>query len=250
MGTYETPRVGPMKLYSAWYCPFAQRAWMTLLHKGIAFDYIEVDPYQTEDWWLGLSRGQGKVPVLVAPRVQGDGQITVIDSTRLVEYLDDRLSGAAPLIPANPDGRAETRFWIDHVNERVVPNLYRFLDAQQPGAERNDARDRLLAGVEALSKAMSADGPFFAGKNLNVIDLLMVPFAYRIDALLGYYRDFRLPDTGVAWVRYRRWYETMCDIEIFRATATDHADYRQRLIAHYLPYSQGKGQQDVTQTAT
>jgi glutathione S-transferase len=34
-----------MKLYTAWYCPFAQRAWMTLVHKNINFDYIEVDPY-------------------------------------------------------------------------------------------------------------------------------------------------------------------------------------------------------------
>ena len=35
-----------MKLYSAWYCPFAQRAWMTLVHKEIDFNLIEVDPYE------------------------------------------------------------------------------------------------------------------------------------------------------------------------------------------------------------
>ena len=32
----------PLKFYSAWYCPFAQRVWMALLHKGLAFEYIEV----------------------------------------------------------------------------------------------------------------------------------------------------------------------------------------------------------------
>jgi hypothetical protein len=36
----------PTKFYSAWYCPFAQRTSMALLHNGLAFGYIEVDPYR------------------------------------------------------------------------------------------------------------------------------------------------------------------------------------------------------------
>ena len=44
---------------------------MTLLHKGMPFLHIEVDPYQTADWWLMTSRGLGKVPVLVIPAKQG-----------------------------------------------------------------------------------------------------------------------------------------------------------------------------------
>ena len=47
-------------------------------------------------------------------------------------------------------------------------------------------------------------------------------FAYRIDVLLGLYRDFALPGTGAAWSRYEGWYQAMCETEIFRATATDH----------------------------
>ena len=33
------------KLYSAWFCPFAQRAWIALLAKGTEFEYVEKDPY-------------------------------------------------------------------------------------------------------------------------------------------------------------------------------------------------------------
>jgi hypothetical protein len=39
-----------MKLYNAWYCPFAQRVWMALVHKGINFEYVEVDPYDKIAW--------------------------------------------------------------------------------------------------------------------------------------------------------------------------------------------------------
>lgn len=45
--------------------------------------------------------------------------------------------------------------------------------------------------------------------------------------------------------RIQRWYKSMCATDIFRATSTKHADYRARLIEFYLPYSRGKGQQDV-----
>ncbi|MFA9420073.1 MAG: glutathione S-transferase N-terminal domain-containing protein [Gammaproteobacteria bacterium] len=41
-----------MKFYNAWYCPFAQRAWMALVYKDIDFDYIEIDPYDFTDSWL------------------------------------------------------------------------------------------------------------------------------------------------------------------------------------------------------
>ncbi len=38
----------------------------------------------------------------------------------------------------------------------------------------------------------------------------------------------------------------MCSTDIFQATLADPDNYRQSLIEHYLPYSQGKGKQDVT----
>jgi hypothetical protein len=38
----------------------------------------------------------------------------------------------------------------------------------------------------------------------------------------------------------------MRNTAIFQGTLSDPENYRQRLIEHYLPYSQGKGQQDVT----
>jgi glutathione S-transferase len=46
-----------MKLYNAWYCPFAQRAWMALVYKGIDFEYVEVDHYYP------YSLGEGQTDV-------------------------------------------------------------------------------------------------------------------------------------------------------------------------------------------
>ncbi len=94
---------------------------------------------------------------------------------------------------------------------------------------------------EELGEAMSPPGPFFSGTNVTAIDLLLIPFAYRIDALLGHYRDFSPPTCRVIWPRYQRWYESMCSTAVFQGTLTDPDNYRQCLIEHYLPYSLGQG---------
>jgi glutathione S-transferase len=78
------------------------------------------------------------VPALVAPTLKGDGSITVIDSCHMVEYPEDRVPEIAALWPTDPDDRAECRFRIDHISERIVPYFYRFLGAQQPDGERDD----------------------------------------------------------------------------------------------------------------
>lgn len=237
----------PLKFYSAWYCPFAQRAWMALLHKGLDFEYIEVDPYRESAWWLNISRDRAQVPVIVSPADDARESTTVIDSTRVLDYLDELVPDRNPLYPGDANARAELRFWADHINERIVPYLYRYLEAQRPGEYRDDNREALLDGLQTLADAMSSEGPHFAGTTLTAVDLLLLPFAYRIDALLGHYRDFVPPRSGEAWSRYWRWYECMRSGPLFRRTLTDPEQYRQNLIEHYLPYSLGRGQQDVTE---
>lgn len=236
-----------MKFYCAWYCPFAQRAWMTLLHKSLPFDYIEVDPYRESSWWMRISRGRALVPVIVEANSTGNGETTIVDSTRIVEYLDEVAPGTQPLLPGDANTRAELRFWVDHVNERIVPCMYRFLKACDPGAERDESREALIHGLHAFSEAISPSGPYFHGKNLTAVDIVMAPFAYRIDVLLDHYRGFARPTQGPGWSRYADWYKAMSELDIFRRTSTDHPDYRRRLIAHYRPYSDGSEQKDAAQ---
>ncbi len=235
-----------LKFYSAWYCPFAQRAWMALLHKRLAFEYIEVDPYRESQWWLDISRNRAKVPVIVSPAGKETDSTTVIDSTRIIEYLEDLAPDTNPVLPQTPNERAEHRFWMDHINVRIVPYMYRFLKAKDPGEFRDVSRELMVDGLRELIELMLPSGPFFNGARIGAIDILLIPFAYRIDALLGHYRGFTPPTGGDPWIRYRYWYESMLETTVFKATSTDHDNYRQRLIEFYLPYSLGQGQKDVT----
>ena len=235
-----------MKLYNAWYCPFAQRAWMALIHKGIDFDYVEVDPYNKTDWWVKVSRGAELVPVLVEENKNGDGETTIVESNRILEFLDDCRPHQAPIFAADALERAEQKYWMDHIGNHITPYIYRFLKASEAGEQREESRSKMIDGLSVLTQAMDSTGPFFSGDQVSAVDIALIPFAYRIDVLLKAYRDFELPEEGEIWQRYSQWYQVMLTQPAFRATASDHPDYERRLVEHYYPYSLGEGQKDVT----
>jgi glutathione S-transferase len=235
-----------MKLYNAWYCPFAQRVWMALIHKGIDFDYVEVDPYNKTDWWVKISRGAELVPVLVEENQNGDGETTIVESNRILEYLEDYRPQQVPIFAADVLERAEQKYWLDHIGNHITPYIYRFLKASDAGQQREESRLKLIEGLTALTLAMDDTGPLFSGEQVSAVDIALIPFAYRIDVLLKAYRDFELPQDGEIWQRYRKWYQAMLAQPAFQATAFDHENYQQRLIDHYYPYTLGEGQQDVT----
>lgn len=229
-----------MKLYSAWYCPFAQRVWMALLYKQVQFEYIEIDPYKETPEWLELSKGTGQVPVITV-----DDE-NIVDSTLIMNQLDEMFAETTPLFYSNTEKRKVQDKWVEHINNEIVPYFYRYLKAHLEGKQRDEEEKALLQGVTTFADAIDADGPYFSGKTVSAIDFFLFPFAHRIKLLLGHYRDFNLPVTGENWDRYHKWFNVMLARSDFKKTSLDIADYEKRLIDVYYPYSQGEGQLDVT----
>jgi glutathione S-transferase len=231
-----------MKLYSAWYCPFAQRVWMSLLYKKVEFEYIEIDPYIETPEWLELSKGTAQVPVVVI-----DDE-NIVDSTLIMSQLDTLLPDTTHLFSTVPDERKKQEQWIDHINNKIVPYFYRYLKSHVEGKQKDEEERALLSGVTAFSEAFDPEGPYFSGEMISAVDFSLFPFAYRINHLLKHYRDFSLPISGDNWDRYQQWYNVMLECSEFKVSSTDIPNYEQRLIDVYYPYSQGGGQIDVTVT--
>lgn len=107
--------------------PFVQRVWIALEVKGIPYQYIEVDPYKKPDSLLEVNP-RGLVPAI------RHGNWGCHESTVLLEYvrplfdlpvtftmlkpwesqLEDLGAGNA-LLPPEPQRRADSRLWADHV---------------------------------------------------------------------------------------------------------------------------------------
>ncbi len=165
-----------MKLYSAWYCPFAQRAWMALEHKGIDFDYHEVDPYDKTEWWLEVSRGSAMVPV-IAQSDAGAEEFTVQDSNRILEYLNDLYPQKTPICPDKPGLQTEKKYWMDHISNNITPYFYRYLKANKTGPAQDEALANVMAGLVSFAEAMHSHGAFFSDHEIGAVDISMIPFA-------------------------------------------------------------------------
>ncbi|MBV1908322.1 MAG: glutathione S-transferase N-terminal domain-containing protein [Kangiellaceae bacterium] len=239
-----------IKLYSAWYCPFAQRAWMALLNKKVAFEYFEIDPYRKTETWLNISRGSGQVPVVETySTAENKIPFLIIDSNRIVEFIDQEYFGVSALFSEVPSIRAEQKYWIDFVSSKIVPYFYRFLKNGTGNETGRDAKLKLIEGLTRFTRAMSQSGRFFSGESIDAVDISLFPFAYRINLLLKHYRNFILPTENKEWVRYQRWYQANLTSLEFKQTQLTFDNMEERLIDFYLPYSQGGGQDDVTKVA-
>ncbi len=141
-----------MKLYNAWYCPFAQRVWMALVYKEIDFENIEVDPYDLSESWLEISRGAALVPVVVQPN--GDGSdATIVESNRILEYLEDYYPETTSIFADGPNQRAEQKYWMDHVSNKITAYFYRLLKTPQAGTQQDELRDKMLEGLQAFTQS-------------------------------------------------------------------------------------------------
>ena len=172
-------------LYSAQVCPYAARTRLVLLEKNLDFDFTEIDLNAKPAWFAKVSP-YGKVPVLKR------GSDLVWESSIINEYLDEAFPDP-PLMPADPAGRARARFWIDFANVKFTPTWYKLFLAQS-----KDERTRLAADLRAHFLFMenegigAADGPYWLGARLSLVDLTYEPWFERIPAL-KHYRGIDLP---------------------------------------------------------
>lgn len=191
----------PLKLYSGWFCPFVQRAWMVLEEKRIPYQYIEINPYHKSPEFLALNP-RGLVPTLAVPRPamraghQEQDLKPLYESTILCEYLDEAFADEAHhgpcLMPRDPYERARCRIWIDHISNKIVPSYYKLLQhtAEKPYSldeARQELHDRIKTLVREMAPAEGSGtevggggvGPWFLGDHFSLVDVSLAPWAKR-----------------------------------------------------------------------
>eukprot|EP00117_Sycon_ciliatum_P035578 scpid17761/ scgid26939/ Probable glutathione S-transferase; Auxin-induced protein PCNT107 len=222
-----------LKLFSAWFCPFAQRTWIGLLHKEVPFDYVEVDPYAKPKELLAVSP-EGLVPALV----DADGR-SVHESLITLEFLEDAFPNLGkPILPADPITRAQARIWSDFCQKKIIPTFYRMLQKRDE-VERETARRDMLDSVRTLTKAMerlSDQGPFFMGEDFGLVDIVVSPWVERF-YILKHHRGFQVPgsinDKDGEFYRFHKWWKAVQGVPAFKGTTCD----RDKLLATYQRYA-------------
>jgi glutathione S-transferase len=176
-----------LELFSMPLCPFAHRVRLVLAEKRIDYRLTEIDLSNKPQAFLKVS-AYGKVPAL-----QHDG-MHICESAIINEYLDETFP-QRPLLPRDPAGRAQARFWIDFANSRLFAVTASLLYGSHrqnrlPALEQIETALRFIE-TEALAKG-TADGPYWLGPELSLVDLTFYPWFEQLAALQRF-RDIRPP---------------------------------------------------------
>lgn len=84
----------------------------------------------------------------------------------------------------------------DHqINARIAPAFYAVLDHDAPSAA-------LQTALHELTAAADAQGPFFLGEDLSLVDVHLAPFALRLSRILGPLRGWTTAPSGTRWQRW------------------------------------------------
>ncbi|UUP16267.1 glutathione S-transferase family protein [Nitratireductor thuwali] len=119
-----------MRLYSGPLSLFSRKVEIALCEKDIDFERVEVaftqdEGYRPKHPAVAAANPKGQVPVLV------DGDLTIFDSTVILEYLEDAYP-APPLYPADPRGKARCRLVELDADEILFADVRRLLYRTEP----------------------------------------------------------------------------------------------------------------------
>ena len=223
-----------LNFYCAWFCPFAQRAWIALLEKGVAFEYIEYNPYKEKsDEFLRLNP-RGLVPVL-----EVNGQ-SVYESDVCIEFIDEYGGPTNRLLPLDPLARAKTRIVCGYISREIIPAFYGLLLKQDANTQEK-IKSALLQNLKMLMTYKQNSSPFFGGDKMGMADIMLIPFAARFP-VLSHYRGFEIPEEEgykdlQAWLKackeQQSVIKTSCDIDkaimVYQSYADGSANVRSKI---------------------
>lgn len=158
-----------IRLYRVPYSTNVERVALALALKGLRVESVVID-YSDRSRVEAVS-GQPLVPV-----IEHDGDV-VVDSTRILRYLDERYPDP-PLFPSDPARGAEMDVFLEWFNEvwKRPPNeIVAELDAPTPDVDRIAALARQMAAWMDLFEAMLHGRDYLMG-DFSAADCVVFPF--------------------------------------------------------------------------
>jgi len=155
-----------------WRIPFStnvERVALALGHKGLAAEWVDVDPDERGE--VERLSGQPLVPVL-----ELDGRV-LVDSTAIIEELE-RLHPEPPLYPRDVARRAEVEVFADLFNrvwKRPPNDLEAELGRSRPDPATVDRLGAEIRGALARFEAL-LDGRDYLFGDFGVADCVAFPF--------------------------------------------------------------------------
>jgi len=246
----EATRTGfdtEMDLYCAWFCPYAQRAWIALEYKGIRYRYIECalydgSPSSKRD--LSVTEKDASTPGFIACSPRGlvpaveHGEVRLNDSLPVIEYIEEAFPDRPALLPRQPAERARIRMGISLWNEVVVRRFYSML--MSPPEKWELEKEGYLQGLETVVPLFSTECRFFSTHGFSLFECACLPWFQRSLSVLKRYRGLVI-DEG-RFLRLFQWYSAALATDAFSTTIADE----RALVENYIGYAQNTAENNCS----
>jgi glutathione S-transferase len=159
-----------LRLYRIRHSTNVERVALALAHKGLEAGSVWIEPEDRSE--VRKVSGQTLVPVLV------DGEEVVSDSTRILEYLEERYP-QRPLYPEDTAPRAEMEVFVDWFNRvwKVPPNgIAAELEKARPSQKKIDEWGGQLRSWLDLFERLLEDRGHLLGEDFSAADCIAFPF--------------------------------------------------------------------------
>ncbi|KAH7695939.1 hypothetical protein AAVH_36996 [Aphelenchoides avenae] len=156
-------------LYGYWMSSCTWRVRISLIWKGIDYEYISVDDPKSEAY-LELNPC-GKIPTLIL-----DGKV-FIESLAILEFLEEKFPDKRSLLPGNAEQRAHIRSLalqvIANIQPLQNPAVVKCLDESK---QAEWPRHWIEVGFDALEKQLARSaGKYCVGDSVTLADVCLVP---------------------------------------------------------------------------
>jgi len=202
---YETSDGFDLELIALEYCPYAQRAIITLLHNDIPHRVTYIDPDNKPEWFEEISP-LGKVPILRINEADN-----IFESTVINEFVGQL--GGGNMLPSDPIRRTTCRSWIEY-GAVCQSGLMKMVQAKDE-AGYDEARANLTVNLAMVEDQLDRTGPFFLGDGFSLVDSTYAPLFVRLRELDG---KAPMPPLGP---RVARWQEALLDHAPVRQSQQD-----------------------------
>lgn len=199
---------------SASWCPYCQKVWLTLETKRIPYriEKINMSCYGNKPAsFLAIQPG-GQIPVAtIDGRVYGQ-------SNDIIFTLEDLFPDHQSLRPV--DGMAAQKLLR---LERTIFSAWMYWLTGSGDPDR--FRSQFVEVLNQVEAVLQADGPFFMGKDVTLVDFQFAPFLERMAASLLFYKGFMMrapPNTPTDFPAVNRWFDAMEKLESYQLTKSDY----------------------------
>lgn len=258
-----------LEFYSAWFCPYAQRVWITLHFFDIPYHYNEIQLYENSEHFLSNTKVSVPLerkpkefvkvsPKGLVPALNHNKGIGIHESSLCIQYLQDVYSTTEnkSLLPSDPYDKFLVRKGMILVDEKIIPHFYKALMCpDKEGRER--AKNSFLTGLEEFGSFMethstfkscdstaTVSNAFFMGKDLTMADIMLAPWFYRIESVLEPLRGINIPsieNCGAAFKRLHLWWECVQNHSAVKSTFVN----KDVLLQSYGGYANNTATSDV-----